>query len=268
MIETDKLKKQMEKEERLAKYVGDDEVISSLKLKDHLSETFKAKKSLSLKSGIEGIDNLIVSFEGGELTTISGPTGNGKTLCAQTLTAAFSAQERNCLWFTYEVPAYQFLRQFGADIPYFFMPKMLSGNSMTWIEDKIIEAKCKYGLDVVFVDHLHFLVDMNSRNNMSLEIGNIMRQLKKIAIKHNISFFLLAHTAKAKPDEELDNNSIRDSSFVAQESDNVFFIWRVFSNGEAGDRAVLKITKNRRMGIMNAKVNLKKDGCYLIQRYD
>lgn len=268
MMETDKLKAQMEREERLAKYQGEDEVISSLKLKEHLSETFKAKKEIALKSGIPALDYNIVSFEGGELTVISGPTANGKTLFGQTLTSAFSAQDKNCLWFTYEVPAYQFLYQFGADIPYFFMPKILSGNSMIWIEDRIIEAKCKFGLDAVFIDHLHFLIDMNSRNNISLEIGNVMRTLKRMALRHNIAFFLLAHTQKTKPDAEMENDSLRDSSFVAQEADNVFFIWRVFSrNGDdSGDKAVLKISKNRRFGIMNKKIQLRKEGAFLVER--
>lgn len=270
-METDKLRKQMECEERLSKYSGEDEVISSHQLKDYLSETFYAKKNINLKSGIAQLDEKIVSFEGGELTVISGPTGNGKTLMGQTLTSSFSAQDKNCLWFTYEVPAYQFLHHFGTDkkdIPYFFMPKILTGNSMLWIEDRIIEAKVKYGLDAVFVDHLHFLIDMNSRNNISLEIGNVMRSLKRMALRHNIAFFLLAHTQKTKPDAEMDNDSLRDSSFVAQEADNVFFIWRVFKNGEAGDKAVLKISKNRRLGIMNEKINLRKVGPYLVERYD
>lgn len=259
-MNTEPIKKQMEIESRLAKYAGEDEVISSRQMKQHLSETFKTKKELNLKSNIPSLDKYIVSFEGGELTTISGPTGNGKTLLEQTLIAAFAAQDKNCLCFTYEVPAYQFLNQFVPDIPYFYMPKMLTGNSMAWIEQRICEAKVKFGLDAVFVDHLHFLIDMAPKNNMSLEIGNVMRILKRMALKYNIAFFLLAHTQKTKQDTELDNDSLRDSSFISQESDNVFFIWRLLNTD---NEAILKITKNRRFGIMNKKIRLRKIGAFL-----
>ncbi len=243
----------------LKKYDEPDMVVSNYEMLDHFHELKTGTSTTHMMSSIPGMDYLLDGFYGGELTVISGLTKNGKTLFAQTLAEAFSRQEKKCLWFTFEVPAEQFLHQFGEPMPYFLMPKQLKGNSLEWLRMRIYEARIKYGLDAVFVDHLHFLIDM-SRSNISLEIGNVMRQLKLIALEFGICFFLMAHTNKIRPDTELDNDSLRDSSFVAQESDNVFFIKR---SPHEDNQAILKITANRRKGVMGKKIFLVKIGNYL-----
>lgn len=247
----------LEREKRLYEYSEEDQVVTS----HELLEKLKSNKRLNVyfRSGIPTLDMLIDGFQGGELTTISGTTKQGKTLLAQTLTRHFAKNEIGCLWFTYEVPALQFLNQYGIDLPLFYMPAQLKGNTMQWLDDRIYEAILKRDIKAVFIDHLHYLVDMG-KHNISLEIGFVMRTLKKMALKYNICMFIIAHTGKVKEDKELDNESIRDSSFVAQESDNVFFIWRQKTNPQ---QAVLKIAANRRNGVMNKKISLIKVNDYL-----
>lgn len=252
--------RQIETEKQLAKYNGEDQVISSQEMEIYLKETYKEKRKLNLQSGLASLDDRIQSFEGGELTVISGPTGSGKTLLAQTITAYFAHNEQHSLWFTYEVPAYQFLKQFGELCPKFYMPKTLIGNTLAWINARVTECKLKNGLDAVFVDHLHYLVDMGTRLNMSLEIGKVMRYLKQMAIKHNVAVFVMAHLEKIKAEVEPDINNLRDSSFVGQEADNVLLVWRKKTDTQ---KAVLKVCKNRRLGIMNYKCHLVKKG-YLL----
>ncbi len=255
------IKKIIELEKKLADYEGEDQVISSQEMAIYLKETYKEKRILSLQSGIPSLDDRIQSFEGGELTVISGPTGHGKTLLSQSITAYFAEHEQHTLWFTYEVPAYQFLKQFGELCPKFFLPKTLTGNTLEWLDERILECKLKYGLDAVFIDHLHYLIDMNTRLNMSLEIGKVMRYLKKMAIRHNVAIFLMAHLEKIKTETEPDVMNLRDSSFVGQEADNVFLIWR---KKKTPEKAVLKVCKNRRLGVMNYKCYLEKKG-YLLK---
>lgn len=252
--------KQLEK--ALLEYKGNDKIISSFDMRDYIRERDKDKKIAFIKSGIPSLDKYIKAFEGGELCVISGETGNGKTLFAQTLTENFHKNGFLSVWFTYEVQPDQFLRQFDENLPLFYLPQLLSGNSMGWIKTRIHESKIKYDIKCVFIDHLHYLIDMNDRGNMSLEIGIVMRALKKIALEFDIAVFILAHTAKTRKDSpnELDNSDIRDSSFVSQESDNVFMVWR---RNNSDNESVLKITKNRRYGVMNKKINLIKIGKYL-----
>ena len=254
--------KLIETEKKLSEYKGEDEVLSSWELRDLLKEQNKDKKEVILFSGIPSLDSLIQGFQGGELNVFSGLTANGKTLLAQTLTKNFDEHGEKSLWFTYEVRPSQFFYQFDS-LPLFYLPKVLKDNNLNWLYYRVWEAKIKYGIKAVFIDHLHFLVDMK-RHNISLEIGAVMRSLKKIALHFNLVFFLIAHTQKIRLETEPDNNDLRDSSFVAQEADNVFFVWRVpDKENQPKNQSVLKISKNRRYGIMNKKIKLIKVGKYL-----
>jgi len=243
----------------LAEYEGPDAVVTSQELYKTLKEMEKGNGCRFMSSGIPSLDGYIKGFYGGEVTVISGPTKHGKTLLAQTLTREFADQEKNCLWFTYEVPGLQFLEQFGEPLPGFFMPLQLKGNSLDWIEKRVYEAKLKYGLDAVFVDHLHYLIDM-SRHSMSLEIGHVMRFLKKMAVHHNIAIFVIAHIAKISLDTEPDETHLRDSSFVGQEADNCLMVWRSKVKEYATS---LKVALNRRFGVMGKKIDLMKIGNFL-----
>ena len=251
----DSVKDLIETEKKLYNYEGQDRVMSSHDMAQALREE---DKPIQIKSSIPSLDSYIEGFEGGELTVISGLTGNGKTLLSQTLTRNFDKQSIKSLWFSYEVMPANFLRAFGEDLPLFYMPARLTGNSLTWLSTRIHEAKLKYNIKAVFVDHLHFIVEMN-RGNMSIEIGHVMRAIKKMALRFNVAFFLIAHTMKVKPDTELGIGDTRDSSFIEQEADNVFYIWRTKKERQA----ILKIAKNRRNGVFEKKITLHKIGNFL-----
>jgi replicative DNA helicase len=251
--------KRAKADDQLYHYNGEDRVVDCHNLREQLVKERRTVKPMRCNPAFPTLDELINGFTPGEMTTISGPTKNGKTLLAQSLTETFAAQDIYGLWFTYEVPSLQFLDQFGERLPSFCMPSTLQGCSLDWLRNRVREARLKYGIQYVMIDHLHFLVDMKTRQNMSLEIGHVMRSLKKMAVEHEIALFIIAHTGKVYGAEELDNESIRDSSFVAQESDNVFLVWR---NTDHDNQATLKVSANRRMGIYGKKVYLVKIGPY------
>ena len=89
--------------------------------------------------------------------------------------------------------------------------------------------------------------------NPSLEIGTVIRGLKRLAIDHDVIIFLAAHTTKLKDDKVPTADDIRDSSFVGQESDCVMILWRV-KNLENVSR--LKVEFHRRIGIINKTIDL------------
>ncbi|MEW6214914.1 MAG: hypothetical protein AB1478_06905, partial [Nitrospirota bacterium] len=111
--------------------------------------------------------------------------------------------------------------------------------------------------------HLHYLIGLN-RGNVSVEIGAVVRELKKCALRFNLCLFLIAHTMKIKPEVELGLGDTRDSSFIEQEADNVFYLWRL----KRGDEAILKIAKNRRNGVFEKKIKLEKQGHFLSEVTD
>ena len=101
---------------------------------------------------------------------------------------------------------------------------------------------------------------MNSKQNMSFVIGECVRGLKQLAIKHNIVIFLIAHMTKTRPDEEPGLGHTRDSSFIEQEADTVVYVWRHKSDKWV---TICKVAKNRKRGVIDTKIGLiLKDGKY------
>ena len=213
-------------------------------------------------SGIPALDEYIDFFEGGELVVISGRTGHGKTTFGITLTRTLWEKGLNCLWFSYEMGTLRFLEKTKVNnkIPLFYLPLHLVPNRLEFIEHCIQEAKEKYDISAVFIDHLHYLCDTT---NISIvrEIGRVMRWLKITAVKYNIVIFCIAHVQKLAEVKvsEIDNDHLKDGSAIAQEADNVFFILRP----DDTNKGLLKITKNRRNGWRGKIINLiKKENCF------
>lgn len=206
----------------LKEYKGEDQVISFEEWKKNNKDFNK----IGFSSGLIELDEITSGFHKGDLITITGETGQGKTSFSQFLTGEFSKDKIRSLWFSYEMPIGNFLQKFE-EMPDGYLPKLLTERNITWIERKIIEGIVKFNIQCVFIDHLHYLFDLSGKINSSLVIGDIMRNLKIIAKKYNITIFIMAHTGKSRDDGSVGIDNIRDSSFVAQESDYVIAVWRV-----------------------------------------
>lgn len=246
----------------LQQYKGEDEIITSIEMKKIIDEMPEARWEIRTK--IPTLDKIIGGFRGGELVILSAETGRGKSKLAETFTCNFAEQNIGGVWFSYEMPAMDLLERFGDTTPMFFMPKKLQSSSIKWVETKIIEAlakstNTKYPLKYVVIDHLHYLFDLAKVKNASLELGALVRLLKKIAIKWDIIIFLISHTGKVGKGENISINSIRDTSFTGQEADFVIMLERklrtnmdknnIYDNGEIYEGATeISVHKNRRTG--------------------
>lgn len=250
------IRRNITKEERLAVYDGPDKIISS---QEFLEKLKQEKTPHSFMSGIPSLDLITGGFEAGELNIITGFTGMGKTSFCQSLTHSLAKNGTKALWFSYEVPPRQFFSKFpNGEVPLFYLPAEMKGKDLSWIGDRILEAKIKYDVRAVFIDHLHFIIDLALARNPSLEIGAIVRALKTLAMRLHLAIFLIAHTVKPRENTFPGLESIRDSSFISQEADAVFAIQRqklkgrdVFSN-----ISVLRILKHRRTGTMGRSIKL------------
>ncbi len=243
-----------------AEYDGEDKVISSQEMSIKLKD--KPESVVNVKSFIPSLDNAIEGFREGELIVVSGPTKQGKTLFLQSLTASFVRQQYYPLWFSFEVPVRQFLGQFPT-LPMIYLPQKLKAHALPWFEDRVHESFEKYHTRIVVCDHLHYLIDLAKIRNPSIEIGQIIRQLKSLAVSGEFIIFLLCHTTKGASEDNLSFESIRDSSFISQESDSVFMIKRTPQEGETTAR--LRVEFHRRTGVMEKIVNLIKVNGYLVE---
>lgn len=209
------------------------------------------KPCFSLKSGFPTLDRHIGDFREGELITITGVTKHGKTEFCRTLTKNFIDQNEHPLWLSYEEPPKEFLEKFenrGTSL-LFYMPSFLEIYNPEWCEQVILKAKEEVGIKVVFIDHLHYLINVAAFRNPSLVIGSAIRRLKRLAIDHNLIIFLLCHIQKTRIESEndIDFSLIRDCIEENQ---------LVYCNGKNKPikdvRVGEKIIKLKNDGILNA----------------
>lgn len=227
IIETDKNFEKVENLERLKEvakaYAGDDEVITT---EEVIRRMALRKDEVRYLSHFKDFDAILGGFYPNQLVVISAATKSGKTSWCVDLTIRM--KELNPLWFPFEESAEELLQKFidrKEEPPIFCTPKVITGNTLLWIEKKIIESIAKYNTKVVFIDHLHFIVPF-SEERQDLRIGETMRTLKGLAKRWGITIFLIAHLKKTRVDTSPTLEDLRDSSFIAQESDTVIILWR------------------------------------------
>lgn len=182
------------------------------------------------KSGFPMIDEACEGFAPGEFIVLSGKPKHGKSLFMKTLIRNFYRDGKFSLVFSYEEMPRQFYKGFpnrSKDI-LFYVPTKLKAFDIEWIKDITIECKQELGIDCIFIDHGHFLFDMSMRNNASLHIGDIARQLKQLATNLGIVVFLIWHIQKAdvRSEDDLHGDLLRDSGMLLGELDSLLFIYR------------------------------------------
>ena len=238
---------------------NDINIISSHDLREKLKTLPKEKR---FPLGIKAIDYLTRGFGQGELIIITGYSGHGKTTLAQNFTTNISRNKMNCLWFSFELTSQQFLRKFNEPLPLFYIPEKNVATGHKYIEEAIDLALREHPVHAVFIDHLHYIVEMmpGSGLNQSSIIGAACRSLKRYAVDKGITIFLIAHTTQPRGDDPPNLGSIRDSSFIAQESDAVYCINRIrkkgYSSEEYGTDSWFTILKQRETGNIGKKVKL------------
>ncbi len=249
----------IKKMETLRNYEGEDRVVDSFTLIDKIEEERKKYPDFKVMSGIPYLDKLIDGFEGGELITLSGMPKSGKSLLAQTLLSNFfKYQNQTTLYFSYELTNRAFVDRFPVDSNLYYMPIAYRPNSLEWVYEKILECKIKNNTRIVMIDHAHYLFDLARSNNVSVQLGSVIRELKQMAITYNLVIFLLAHMAKVKRGEEETGGDIRDSSFFLAESDTILIMKRIPDDKENISRVDLLVDRTRRTGVLYKSVKLHK----------
>ncbi len=182
---------------------------------EHLAENKKhGVAARAFRCGFDAFDAKIGGIETGEVVVISGKTKNGKTLFAESWLHSMMQKDpsASALILSYEIQTVKLLMKYEGrpELP-IYVPDQLETMNFEWLKERCLEAKLKYGCKIVLIDHLHFMVDMDTRQNMSLNIGAFMRKLKhEIAKGMDMAVVLIAHQGQTKKDSDASVDGIRD----------------------------------------------------------
>jgi replicative DNA helicase len=230
-------------------YKGEDKVIP---FSDIVARISKGEDELKIMSGWQGLDDLLRGFRLQQLVVVSAATKSGKTSFLMDMTTRF--KEYNPLWFAFEESADELVRKFlerGQEPPHAYTPENITGNSIDWLDSKIVEAIAKYDTKVVFIDQLDFIVPFLGDNH-HLAIAKTMRELKGLAKKWNVVIFIICHLAKVKMDTQPTMEDLRGSSSISQEADTVMLLWREAKREDGQmvitDNVNVSVQANRRFG--------------------
>lgn len=211
----------------LANYNGRDKVVH---FTDFLLARSADRSTQRFDCHFEKFNEQIQGLETGEIAVVTGYAKNGKTLFAESWLRSMAIQTptMNPVIFSFEVQADKIMAKYTPEPERpIYLPSELKTMDFEWLHDRCVEAKLKFNAKAILIDHLHFLVDMNTRQNMSLNIGAFMRRLKHdVALKLNMAVILIAHQGQPKEDKEASFGGMRDSSFIGQESDMTIIVSR------------------------------------------
>lgn len=249
-----RLKEQQRVQAMLQRYSGKDRIV--FYDPEYLEKVKEERAGLEdiprIMSKIPSLDKATKGFLPRELVVVSAPTGTGKTTFAQTLIENFYQSGVQTALFSYEVRPEDLPWSEGSN---FMLPLSLEGDTMNWLERRMIEAKAK-GADVIVIDHLHYISDvMNVPRgmNQSTVIGKVLSKLTQIAQKIDLLVILISHLTKTRFDEMPDMSDLRDSSFIAQYASVVIMLMRKLEEKEvdgelyekAGNTTICSIQKCR-----------------------
>lgn len=202
-----------------------------------------------------GIPTLDAALEGvgrGELITLTAPTGVGKSTVAQSIAWNAINIGVSVLYYSLEMPITQLLLPFLRHDPEngngivlnktkvdrldktssypLYLPRDMGKMKFSDVKAMINVACYTHSIGLVVIDHLHYLLQLKdqtgSKENLSTVLGDMVRDLKRLSLETNIPIILIAHTTKTNDGKRVTLNDIRDSSFIAQESDVVISMWR------------------------------------------
>lgn len=221
------------------------------------------KYSVPFSSGIDLLDRATLGgFREGDLITLTGLSGCGKTLALQNITVNLSLSGHNCLWFSYEVILDNVYAKFKKIMPSIgdlkiYVPKKTTSGNLGWVFKKIKEGVEKFNTKFVFIDHLDFIYprEINKNDQRRIMIDRLCTELKDFAKDNKVIIFLVSHVKKVQG-REIEMQDMAESGGTYKLADMVFAVARNSVSQDVNGKKVevynndgyIKILKNRVTG--------------------
>lgn len=185
------------------------------------------------RTGYPSIDKMTMGLAPGEVTVIGGATSNGKTALSINIAANLAMQGKSVLFVTLEMTkdelGVRFMKVMGDKFEDGMVNVYMQKNDeLSWqsVDGLMKKAKEDCKVDLVVIDHLHYFT--RELKNVAEDLGNITKQFKKNAIRHELPVILISHTRKAADSHSTTTgiNDLRGSSYIAQDADIVLMVER------------------------------------------
>lgn len=207
---------------------------SEIDSKDNLDLT--ANDTMYLGSQMKEITPLFKPFfYENEISVLFAESNLGKSILAVQIGEYIAQHGKKVMYFDYELTTKQFQERYTKDKDNDMMYKF-SDNFHRPILDyelekgqeallerfyETIEDKANDGIEVFILDNITYLSD---RTNDKSFIMNFLKNLKEFKKKYNVSFLIVAHTPKRKPNKPLDQSDLAGSKAFMNFIDSAFAI--------------------------------------------
>lgn len=242
-------------------------------------------------SGFYDLDNLLTGMHGGELILIGARPSMGKTSLAMNIAqhACFRG-DKTVAVFSLEMPREQIVMRMLCSEARINLQKVRSGTlkdddwvklakvlgpiaaSPMYIDDTAgltpsqMRSRCRRlmmdrGLDMIVVDYLQLMGSDKKTENRQLEVSEISRQLKSIALELKVPLVACAQLSRAlasRQDKRPVLSDLRDSGSIEQDADVVMFIHREgyynMTGGQEDNMGEIILAKQRNGPLGTVKV--------------
>lgn len=227
---------------------------------DKIEELSRLKGRLAgVPTGIYDLDRMLTNMHGGELILIGARPAMGKTAMALGVAQFAADKTGKCVaYFSMEMPSEQIGLRMLCSHAGINMQRVRSGmlDDNEWIKlgDSLnalsgcriyiddtpgltpsqLRSRCRrlmieQGLDLIAIDYLGLMASDKRVENRQLEVSEISRQLKAIALELKIPVLACAQLSRAptaRTDKRPMLSDLRDSGSIEQDADVVMFLHR------------------------------------------
>ena len=248
-----------------------------VKTYDQMDELAKLHGEINgVPTGFIDLDNMLTGLHGGELIIVGARPSMGKTSFAMNIAQHASVRKgKTVAVFTLEMPREQIAMRMLCSDARVDMQRVRKGTltDQDWVKlsqsfDRMARApmyiddtagitptqlrsRCRRlmtekGLDLIVVDYLGLMRGDGRSESRQLEVSEISRQLKAIALELKVPLMACAQLSRANKDRQDKRpvlSDLRDSGSIEQDADVVMFLHREeYYNKDTEDKNIAEVS--------------------------
>lgn len=268
--------------------VADNIQDSFVKTLEAIEQKYQKGEDYSLYTGFFELDKLTDGLHENELTAIGARPGTGKTAFALNIATNIAAKKNKKVYFcSLEMSSEQIMQRIIAKNCYINtqflrtgrltnedMEKIAKGTnkiidlnlnidtktrSIEELENVAYSLKDKNEIDLLIIDYLTLLKSKEKFMSRELEVAEISRRLKLLALDLNIPVIVLVQLNRDAENKTPTMSNIRESGSIEQNCDNIIFLHKEDNEKKLVEKIKIILEKQRQgsTGIVELKFDKK-----------